>query len=90
MILLSGCPKDGVHLKEKVVRENLSNWDRSIGGQSTPARSGEASTPRLVFPVSFGLGGNYSKVALIRAQESLSTAELSDDKPSDVIRTPSA
>ncbi len=50
MILLSGCLKEWVHLMEKVVGENLSNWDRSIGGQSTPARNGEASTPRLVVP----------------------------------------
>ena len=34
--------------------------------------------------------GNYSIAALIRAQESLFTAESSDAKPSGVIRTPSA
>ena len=37
-----------------------------------------------------GLGKYYSVVALIRAQASLSTAELSDAKPLGVTRTPSA
>ena len=47
--------------------------------QSISATSGGAILP-----------ANYSIAALIRAQESFSTAELSDDKPSGVTRTPSA